>query len=222
MSLPATECQKIRLQNQVDPHSQLHAISARGIFMGNRGSLHNSAKQILRQRTTELRWITCTLAYEGPKRTLMTDNSYTELFFLDEPTAYAAGHRPCFACRRAVYNRFKEVWHTVFPDQKDLSAPAIDRLLHAARLNADGSQSTWNARLVDLPDGTIVEHAGDSVLLWRGQQLLWSFAGYTPLQMSIKGDVEVSVLTPEPLVRLFAAGLAETLEIHPSASSLSD
>lgn len=207
------------LQNRVDPQSQLHAVSARGTFMGNRGYLHNSAKQVLRQTTRELRWITCTLAYEGPKRELMAPNSYTELFFLDEPTAYAAGHRPCSACRHSAYKRFKESWRKVFPEQKDMSAPAIDKLLHEARLNADGNQRTWSARLADLPDGTIIEHAGECVLLWQGQQMLWSFAGYTPLRLSIKDDVEVNVLTPEPIVRLFAAGLAETLETHPSANS---
>lgn len=208
------------LQNRVDPHSQLHAVSARGTFMGNRGQLHNSAKQVLRQATRELRWITCMLAHEGPKRELMASTSYTELFFLDEPTAYAAGHRPCSACRHSAYKRFKESWRKVFPEQKDMSAPAIDKLLHEARLNADGNQRTWSAMLADLPDGTMIEHAGECVLLWQGQQMLWSFAGYTQLRLSIKDDVEVNVLTPEPIVRLFAAGLAETLEIHPTADPL--
>lgn len=206
------------LQNRVDPHSQLHAVSALGAFMGNRGRLHNSAQQVLRQKTSEVRWITCALCFKDRQRTPMTEG-YTELFFLDEPTAYAAGHRPCYECRRTYYDRFKEFWHGAFPEQQDLSAKAIDKVLHAARLNAGGGQRTWSARLADLPDGTMIEHAGECVLLWQGQQMLWSFAGYTPLQLTLKDDAEVKVLTPEPIVQLFAAGLAETLETHPSANS---
>lgn len=207
-------------RNQVDPHSQLHAVSARGIFMGNRGCLHNNVPEVVSQ-WKNLPWITCTLSYTGPKRKLMRPNHYTELFFLDEPTSYAAGHRPCAQCRRPAYNQFKKVWASVFPQQQDLSANAIDNLLHAARLNADDSQRTWRANLADLPDGSMIEYAGDCVLLWHGEQWRWSFTGYTQLLLPIAGNVEVTVLTPEPLARLFAAGLADTLDTHPTANVVS-
>jgi len=173
------------LQNRVDPYSQLHAVSARGTFMGNRGRLHNAERQIISLWKSRP-WITCALSFKERKRKLMAPDSYTELFFLDEPTAYAAGHRPCAECRRPAYKQFKEAWARAFPQQQDLSAKAIDHVLHAARLNADGSQ-------------------------WR-----WSFAGYSPLQPVIPAGQEVTVLTPEPIVRLFKAGLTGALAVHPS------
>lgn len=206
------------LQNRVAPHSQLHAVSAHGTFMGNRGRLHNAERQIVSPWKIKP-WITCALSFKERKRELMAPNSYTELFFLDEPTAYAAGHRPCAECRRAAYKLFKEAWARAFPQQQDLSAKAIDNLLHAARLNEDGSQRTWSARLADLPDGSMIEHAGECVLLWRGGQWHWSFEGYTALQPTIPAGQEVRVLTPEPIVRLFAAGLAGALAVHPSLDS---
>lgn len=95
----------------------------------------------------------------------MMPNSYIELFFLDEPTAYAAGHRPCAEFRRPAYRLLKEVWARAFPEQQGLSAKTIDDALHAARLNEDGSQRTWTTRLAELPDGSMLEHAGECVLL---------------------------------------------------------
>jgi len=203
------------LQNRVDPYSQLHAVSARGTFMGNRGRLHNAERQIISLWKSRP-WITCALSFKERKRKLMAPDSYTELFFLDEPTAYAAGHRPCAECRRPAYKQFKEAWARAFPQQQDLSAKAIDHVLHAARLNADGSQRTWRVKLTDLPDGSMIEHAGECVLLWRGSQWRWSFAGYSPLQPVIPAGQEVTVLTPEPIVRLFKAGLTGELAVHPS------
>lgn len=202
------------LQNRVDPHSQLQAVSARGTLMGNRGRLHNAEQQIVSQWKGRP-WITCALYYKERKRELMAPNSYTELFFLDEPTAYAAGHRPCAECRRPAYKLFKEVWAKAFPEQLDLSAPAIDTLLQAARLQEDGSQRTWSAPLADLPDGSIIEHGGECMLLWGGKPWIWSFAGYKPLLQTIH-SLKVTVLTPEPVVQLLRNGLAETLEVHPS------
>lgn len=205
------------LQNRVDPHSQLHAVSARGVFMGNRGRLHNAERQIVRAWKVR-EWITCVLKHQGIRRELMAPNSYTELFFLDEPTAYSAGHRPCAQCRSKDYKLFKEAWTRAFPEQQGLSAKTIDNVLHAARLNDDGSQRTWRAKLADLPDGSMIEHDDGCVLLWRGVQWRWSFAGYTPMEPSIPVVKEVTVLTPEPIVRLFAAGLSASLQVHESSA----
>lgn len=124
------------LPNRVDPHGQLHAISARGTFMGYRDRLYNAERQIVSPWKIK-EWITCALSFKARKRQLMAPNSYTELFFLDEPTAYAAAHRPCTECRHPAYKGFKEAWARVFPQQQDLPAKAIDNLLHAARLNED-------------------------------------------------------------------------------------
>lgn len=202
------------LQNRVDPHSRLRAVSARGTFMGNRGHLHNAERQVVSAWKIKP-WITCALSFKDRKRELMAPNNYTELFFLDEPTAYAAGHRPCAECRWPAYKLFKQVWTRTFPEQQDLSAKAIDNLLHAARLNEDGSQRTWSAPLAGLPAGSIIEHAGECVLLWEGKQWVWSFDGYTLLLQPIQ-SLEVTVLTPEPVVQLLRNGLVETLEVHPS------
>lgn len=207
------------LQNRVDPYSQLHDVTSRGTFMGNRGRLHNAERQIIRQ-WKDLPWITCALSFKDYKRpSLMMPNSYTELFFLDEPTAYAAGHRPCGQCRSSAYKAFKASWAKAFPKQQNLSAKAIDKLLHAARLNDEGTQRTWSAKLADLPDGSMIEHAGECVLLWQGGQWRWSFAGYTPLLPTIPAEQSVTVLTPESIVRLFAAGLAMGLYVHSSITA---
>lgn len=208
-------------QNQVDPRSQLNAVSARGLFMGNRGRLHNAREQIVSQWKGRP-WITCALSFKDYKRPgLMMPNSYTELFFLDEPTAYAAGHRPCGQCRSSAYKAFKASWAKAFSKQQNQSAKAIDKLLHAARLNDDGTQRTWSAKLADLPDGSMIEHADECVLLWQGGQWRWSFAGYTPLLPTIPAEQNVTVLTPESIVHLFAAGLAMGLDVHSSITAKS-
>ncbi|WP_435607220.1 hypothetical protein [Pseudomonas knackmussii] len=205
------------LQNRVDPTGQLHAIAARGTLMGNRGKLHDNQRLITHHWKLK-RWITCALEYQGIKRELMAPNSYTELFFLDEPTSYAAGHRPCGDCRKDRYKAFKAAWARVFPEQ-DQSAEAIDRILHAARLNPNGTQRTWQARLDTLPDATLVEQNGTPLLLWKGRQWNWSFAGYSPVDNPLPAEQSVTVLTPEPIVRLFAAGLIEGMLVHDSVTA---
>ena len=202
------------LQNRLNPMGQLHGVKARGLLMGNRGQLHNAAREIVRPWKLN-RWITCALEYQGIKRELMASNSYTELFFLDEPTSYAAGHRPCGDCRKDRYKAFKAAWAKTFPDQ-DRSAAGIDKVLQAARMNADNSQRTWQASLAGLPEGTMVEHEGQPVLLWRGRQWCWGFDGYSPLPQPMTSDV-VTVLTPVSIVALFKNGLGPELLVHPSA-----
>ena len=206
------------LQNRVNPQGQIVIDKAYGTLMGNRGQLHNDQQQITRPWKLQ-RWITCEVKYAGIKRKLMSPNSYTELFFLDEPTSYAAGHRPCADCRKANYKAFKAVWAKAFPEHEQ-SATAIDKSLHAARLNPDGSQRTWQARLDTLPDATLVQHNDETLLLWQGQQWRWSFNGYSPANQAIPAEHLVTVLTPEPIVRLFAAGLAEQIAVHPSVPAL--
>lgn len=203
------------LQNRVTPHSTLCATPSRGTFMGNRGRLHDDQQHITRHWALE-RWITCVLDYKDVRRQVMAPGRYTELFFLDEPTSYAAGHRPCSYCRHRSYKRFQAMWAQVFPEA-DRSAAGIDRVLHAARLNADGSQRTWRARLGDLPDGTMIEVGGQAVLLWRGAQWRWSFEGYERQQASVAKREDVVVLTPAPIVQLFSAGLTAELVVHRSA-----
>ncbi|MCB1396243.1 MAG: hypothetical protein H6898_08615 [Rhodobacter sp.] len=186
-------------QNRVDPFGALHAVPERGGWMGNRGCLHDGAGQI-RRGWQGRRWITCVCAFRGRKRALMQPGRYTELFFLDEATAYAVGHRPCAECRRADWLRFAGRWAAVFGPT---GAEGIDRALHAARLDGRGR------RLVPVTPGSVPEGAmvaeGAAVLLrapegWRR----WSFAGYTPAEAPAG---PTRLLTPEPLARLMAAGL---------------
>lgn len=200
----------------MSPMGQLHSVREHGSLMGNRGQLHNEQQQIVRPWKLK-RWITCALDYQGIKRDLMAPNSYTELFFLDEPTSYAAGHRPCGDCRKERYKAFKAAWARIFPDREQ-SADGIDKVLHAARLNSDNSQRTWQAPLAELPDGAMIEHEGQPVLLWRGRQLCWSFSGYSHLARPIPPGT-VTVLTPEPIVALLKSGLAAELQVHVSAEA---
>lgn len=201
------------LQNRVDPFGQLFAVTNKGQWMGNRGRLHDAEKRVIRQFEKKS-WITCSLTFGEVKRLgMMQPDSYTELFFLDEATVYAAGHRPCAQCRRNAYSLFKAKWVETFPEQKDLSAKAIDTLLHTARLNHDGSKRTWRLQVGALPDGSMIEHDGRSLLLWQGKQWVWSFAGYQPVEQPLSPSTEVSVITPEPIVRLFANGLPVTVAV---------
>ena len=114
------------------PLGEVIATPERGLVDGNRGCLHNDEGEILRRYATK-RWIACRLSFRGRRRRpLMAPGRFTELFFLDEATALAAGHRPCAECRRSDYNRFSDLWLALHPGQ--IGADAIDAQLHAERL----------------------------------------------------------------------------------------
>lgn len=142
------------LQNKVDPFGAIHAVSMRGDLMGNRGCLHNEHKQLVRQRSSYRAWVACLLQFKGVQRELMAPRQYTELFFLDEATALAAGHRPCFYCRRADAKWFAQAWHQGhgFPAETLVRVKDMDDALHRDRLLPD------EARIVplsQLPYGSI-------------------------------------------------------------------
>ena len=198
-------------QNRVTPHGELVAVEGRGLLMGNRGILHDAEGRIVRYAQGR-RWITCLTSFRGRRRSLMQPGRYTELFFLDEAVALAAGHRPCSECRRADYARFRAAWSQCFGDT-DLSADGLDRRLHADRLAAPRTRRTYLARGRDLPDGTYVELDRRPWLLWRGAMLAWAAHGYVDRRPW--PDAEVSVLTPRCTVRVIEAGYR--LLIHPSA-----
>src|ERR1017187_1163909 len=144
------------LQNRVDPFGTLLRTRARGTMMGNRGGvLHNGDREIVRPYKSR-RWITCRLEFKGWHRIVMSERRYTELFFLDEATAFAAGHRPCAECRRERFNAFKEAWRRA----KGLSslpfADEMDLELHPARIDRR-QKVTWQGALESLPDGCFVE-----------------------------------------------------------------
>lgn len=203
-------------RNRVLPTGEIVAHPARGLFMGNRGCLHDAAGEVVRERTSQRFWITCVTAFKGRRRELMTPGHYTELFFLDEAVALAAGHRPCAECRRADFNRFREAWAQAFWGGGSPRAPEMDMLLAAARRDSSGRQITQRARLGGLPDGVFVDLPGVGPAL-RHEGVLHPFqpAGYgDPLPPP--ADADVTVLTPTPTVAVLAAGYRPL--IHPSAA----
>jgi hypothetical protein len=187
-------------RNRVDPFGELIADPARGTLFGNRGVLHANDGTIVRRRTSEKRWIYCRLEFKGRRRTLLQPGRFTELFFLDEPTALAAGHRPCAECMRERFNQFRAAW-----SRDPVRAPEIDAALEAERLTPDGSQATWRSALGELPDGAMVAIAGTPHLLHDGALRPWSFGGYGP-PAQLDPEREAEVLTPRATVRALGSG----------------
>ena len=204
------------LQNRVTPLSELVADSARGLVYGNRGCLHDAHGHI-RRRYNGKRWIACRLEFRGWHRTpLQQPGRYTELFFLDEVTAFAAGHRPCALCRREDYERLIATWRELHPGQ--IGADAIDAQLHDERVDSETrAQLRHRAPLEDLPDGTFVVRDNEPCLV-RGSELLrWTPAGYVArVERPARG--EAVVLTPPSLVAVLRAGWQPLVPlVHPSA-----
>jgi hypothetical protein len=201
------------LQNRVDPFGELCAVSARGLFLGNRGGrIHRDDRTLSRRRWTSRAWICCRLAFKGRHRAVW-GNSYTELFFLDEPTALAAGHRPCFECRRADAVAFAAAWARGQRLNVPPQAPDMDLVLQAQRL-AGREKRRHRAALDTLPDGAMMVLDNEPVAV-RGDTLLpWSFAGYGAPRPRPRG-IEVDVLTPPAIVAVLSAGYRP--QWHPSA-----
>jgi hypothetical protein len=203
-------------RNRVTPLGELVADPPRGLVYGNRGCLHDERGRI-RRRYAGRRWIACRLEFRGRRRSaLMQPGRYTELFFLDEATAFAAGHRPCAECRREDYVRFGERWRAIHP--ADGGADAIDERLHAERLDP----STRGARLHDvrldeLPDGAFVLRDGVPHLVRGARLLAWTPAGYAD-RTRRPCDATATLITPPSLVAVLAAGWESDVPfLHPSA-----
>ncbi len=202
-------------QNRVTPDSRVIATPARGMFMGNRGCLHDDAGNIRRSHANR-RWIICVLEFKNRKRELMQPGRYTELFFLDEATALAAGHRPCAECQREWYNVFRRLWAEVH-GVAHVSANELDAALHAERLNADGSKNIHRASLRSLPNGVFVrlnQFRGGEFLVYSERLLLWYDDGYAYIVPRPRNGF-VQVVTPPSIVKVIAAGYIPI--IHPSA-----
>ena len=193
------------LQNRVTPLGELVADPARGLVYGNRGCLHDEHGRI-RRAFAGKRWIACRLEFKGRRRhALMQPGRYTELFFLDEATAFAAGHRPCAECRREDYVRFSSLW------PGPTGADAIDAQLHAERL---GPHMT--APLATLPNGTFVLVRDAPYLVLDDRLLRWSPSGYADAIPRPSGTA--IVITPPSLVAVLAAGWVGAVPLlHPSA-----
>lgn len=187
--------------------------------MGNRGVLHDAEGRIKRAWQLK-RWIICVLGLKERKREIMTPGHYTELFFLDEATALAAGHRPCAECRRERFNAFRTAWRSAHPGTVGSSLPTADEIdsrLHDERTNPDRSKRVFEASLDELPGGVFVRHAEwgkDAYLVWNDGLFVWAAGGYTRRRDRPK-KVRVTVLTPAATVATIRAGYSPS--VHPSA-----
>lgn len=194
------------LQNRVTPYGTIEADPARGDFMGNRGILHGETRELGRRRWAHDNWIICLTSFRGRRRTVMSPRRYTELFFLDEAVALAAGHRPCYECRRQDYYAWREAWTRAFDLPEPPRAKAMDRALHQDRIDRRvRGQRRWQADLADLPDGTFVARDGAAHLVLGDRLLPWTHGGYaTPVVRPRAARVEV--LTPQRTVAVLRAG----------------
>lgn len=198
----------VPLQNRVTPFGDIIAHPARGLLMGNRGGrLHTPAKELSSRRSASRRWIACVLDFKGRRREVMGPG-YTELFFLDEATALAAGHRPCRECRRADFERFLEAWARAKGIDRPRSIDPVDQVLHAERFGPRGVKVTYPALTGDLPPGTFVAfdaNPGEAFLLWHGALYPWTPAGYLD-PLPLEAASPATVLTPRSIVAALGAG----------------
>jgi len=182
--------------------------------MGNRGVIHNEHKQITRAFKNKA-WITCLLEFKRRKRTVMTPGHWTELFFLDEATAFAAGHRPCFECRREDAKRFKSFWIQGNPSyhfSTNSSIKDIDDVIHRERIDDEKKKVTHQCWSSEIPEGTFILVDADPYVFTKGRLCRWTPFGYEEI-MALPQDSKVTLLTPNSIVNAFRAGyIPQTIE----------
>ncbi|HXX52759.1 MAG TPA: hypothetical protein VEI98_15970 [Xanthobacteraceae bacterium] len=201
------------LQNRVDPFGEFLATSARGLFMGNRGGrFHTDAKTLTGRRWLSRQWICCVLDFRGRRRDVW-GRFYTELFFLDEPTALSAGHRPCFECRRRDALVFAEKWRQALNLRSRPRAGEMDEVLHCERLS--GRAKRRHRLAIDtLPDAAFIA-LEEGAFAVRGDTLLrWTPQGYTARRARLRG-IAVDVITPPAILAALSAGYEPRW--HPTA-----
>jgi len=206
------------LQNRVTPFGEIVAVEPHGTLMGNRGCLHDAARRVTKT-SARVAWVTCQLEWNGIQRTIMAPGKYTELFFLDEATALAAGHRPCGDCRAERLVEFEQAWAAGVEGRQGEAALVqnIDPVMKLDRVDRKGAQRRFTARAGGLPDGVMVqlpEEEGIARLKWRGQYLKWSPVGYGSPR-TVEEKTTVTVLTPACTVKVLAAGYVP--EVHSTA-----
>jgi hypothetical protein len=199
------------LQNRVTPFGEIVAVPERGLLMGNRGIIHDPATRTLNRRWASKAWITCLCAFRGIRRKVMATRSWTELFFLDEATALAAGHRPCFYCRRREAEAFRAAWA-----KGNGGAPPrageMDEVLHRQRLDGRGKRRhPLTVSATALPQGAMIAADESAFLVAGGRAFLWSPAGYH----AAPAPRAASLLTPPATLQALAAGYSPIL--HPTA-----
>jgi|SRR5579863_6348653 len=199
-------------QNRVTPAGELIAVPDRGLFWGNRGSLHDASGRLVRYSRGRA-WAICVLSFKGRRRQLWAPGRLTELFFLDEATGLAAGHRPCGECRYRDYQAFKRSWALAFGGGMP-GVAEIDATMHADRLVRPGVRRSYTAALSSLPDGVMVSIGGEPFLVFGRELLAWTPGGYRPA-VDLAAGPTVTVITPRATVAVLAAGYRPV--IHPSA-----
>jgi hypothetical protein len=214
---PRAVTKLVPLQNRVTPFGEIVAIPQRGIFTGNRGIIHDPAtKTLLNKRWASKAWLICSCDYKGRRRAVMAGRSWTELFFLDEAVALAAGHRPCFVCRREAAERFRESWASS-TGQLRPSAEVIDTVLHQERLAERGRKRIHPVAgpLSALPDGAMVAASGSAFTLFSGRAFRWTADGYGPAEELKHAD---GLLTPPSTLKTLSSGYRPIL--HPSIENV--
>ncbi|MER8702291.1 hypothetical protein [Mesorhizobium sp. M1273] len=213
------------LQNRIDPFGTIHAVPERGLFMGNRGIIHDpETRTLLKKRWALQAWIICVCEFGNVRREPMGRNraggkaGWTELFFLDEVTALAAGHRPCFFCRRERAGDFVRRFGDAFGIAEP-RAPQLDKRLHKERLASGGRATRLEPEaLADLPDGTMISSGNRAYVLFDGAALPWSFGGYgEPVGFGGFTDSPIRLVTPATTVSVLQEGYEPVW--HPSAEA---
>ena len=203
------------LQNRVDPFGSIIMTRARGAFMGNRGVIHNQCREITHAFKHKA-WITCALQFKGRKRTVMTPGRWTELFFLDEATAFAAGHRPCFECRKEEAKKFKSCWIRGNPAHgftMKTSIREIDDVLQTERIDGNKKKVTHQRMFSDIAEGTFVSVDDDPYLFSAGQLYRWTPSGYD-YSIAVPKASALTVLTPHSMVNAFHAGYVPQMNFN--------
>lgn len=210
------------LQNRVNPFGKYIKTTARGEWMGNRGVIHKD-KEITRVFKNKA-WITCLLEFKGRKRAVMTPNRWTELFFLDEATSFAAGHRPCFECRKADAKRFKDCWIKANPEyhfNSKTSIKFIDEIIHRERIDREHKKITHYGRASELPEGTFIFMHDNSYVLKAGRLHRWTPFGYED-SITVPEDSTLAILTPRSIVNAFRAGYVPQIKTPSGLSKVNE
>jgi hypothetical protein len=207
---------RVPLQNRVTPTGEIVAHPGRGLLMGNRGCLHGPDRRLGTARWRSRLWICCTLSWKGVERDPMPPGRWTALFFIDEATALAAGHRPCAYCRRADYAAFTEAWRRASELAQRPRAGEMDARLHGERVAPrTRRQVTRPVPAAALPDGAMIRYGGAVGLMRGGHFLPWSFEGYAA-PLPVPPEPPVELLTPPATVAVLRAGYRPLL--HPTAT----
>lgn len=195
------------LQNRVNPFGEIIRTEARGTITGTRGIIHNDHREIVRAFKHKA-WITCLLEFKGRRRQVMSPGRYTELFFLDEATAFAAGHRPCAECRRTAFNKFKSCWILGNPEygfDMKTSIQKIDDIIHGERIGHGGKKVISEVEGAIIPNGVFVALNEEPVLVNQGKMYGWTPAGYRKGK-TLSAVMRYQIITPVSIVNAFRAG----------------